>query len=146
MNTENATDIFELKLSEEGVRSIKKFSRLAEIVVFIGALNSLAMFITAISRIFQGPYNYSDIDLIQDVYFNFSPYFNLIFGILLLMQLFYYWQIKKLFGESIANKDEIAFNRSFPALVKNAIWGAVGLAFSLLFTIFDAVVYFRYYY
>ena len=145
MNTENTPDIFEIKLSEEGTREIRKFSRLAGIVVFLGVCNCLAILITAIPRILRGAYDYPDIDLIQEVYFNFSPYFNLIFGVILLIQLFYYWQIKKSFDESIANKNEANFNRSFSALVRNAIWAVVGLAFSVLFSIFDAVVYFKYY-
>lgn len=145
MNVDNASDLFDIKLTDEGVRNIKKFSRLAEIVVFIGVFNCLATLITAIPRIFRGPYDYSDIDLIQQVYFNFSPYFNLIFCVVLSIQLFYYWQIKKSLAESIANKNELTFNRSFSALVKNAIWAIVGLGFSVLFSIFDAVVYFKYY-
>ena len=145
MNADNDSDLFDIKLSEEGVRGIKKFSRLADIVVFLGTLNCLAILITAIPRIARGPNDYSDTDLIQEIYFNFSPYFNLIFGVLLSIQLFYYWQIKRSFAESIANKNEVTFNRSFSALVKNAIWGAVGLGLSMPFSIFDAVVYFTYY-
>lgn len=145
MNADNSSDLFEIKLSEEGIKYIRKFATVAKFLVFIGALVSLLIFIVAITRIMIGNPDSSDLDFFQIFYFESYSYFNLLHGILFLIQLFSYWKLKNLIENGINNKDEIIFNRSFKALFINAVWGVVTLSTSLLMAALDTFFFFKYY-
>jgi len=145
MDPDNTPDLFEIKLSQEGIRYITKFANVAKFLVLIGALISLLMLVVAAVRLKTDDLNGSSLDFWQEVYFRSFPYINLVHSILFILQLFYYWKLKKLITDGVNNKNEIAFNHSFKALFLNAVWGLITLSSSLVATSFDTFIFFKYY-
>jgi len=145
MDADNTPDLFEIKLSQEGIRYIRKFANAAKFLILIGALISLLMIAVTAIRLKTDNLDDPTLDFWQEFYIRSFPYINLVHSILFILQLFYYWKLRRLIAEGMNNKNEIAFNHSFKALYLNAVWGLITLSSSLIATSFDTFIFFRYY-
>jgi len=140
----NTNDLFEIRLSDQGIKYIKKFAIANRILLLIGTLLLLLYLYNAVSRFFQDKFNYSGLELFQVFYFKSIPYSAILYAVLFGMQLFYYRRFRKLLIEGIDYKNELSFNRAFRSIYLNAIWGIITLFFGLTVGLLDVVYRIKY--
>jgi NADH:ubiquinone oxidoreductase subunit 6 (subunit J) len=145
MSTDDTSELFEIKLNDRGIRFIRKFVTLVQIAILTGIVGSLIVFIIDLGRITNNTTDYTALDKWETAYFKSYPFFSLFLTGLFLVQLYYYWKLKEHLEEAINDKNELAFNQSFEALFKNAIWGLVLGVASLIVTVIDLFFWVNYY-
>jgi hypothetical protein len=145
VNEDVHSDLFEIRLNENGIRYIRKFVILTRFIVLAGIISSMIIFVVSFGRIFFDVFDYSILDAWQTLYFRLTPFFAFLLTVFYLFQLFYYWRIKRLLEDAIESKNEILFNASFLALLKNAGWGLVLGITDVIVCTFDLLFFVNYY-
>ena len=136
--------LFEIRLSDDGIKYIKKFAIANRILLLIGAVLFLLYVYTAINRFFHDKFDYSGLESFQIFYFKSAPYSAILYAVLFVMQLFYYRRFRKLMIDGVTYKNELVFNKAFKAIYLNAIWGIVTLIFGLGVALLDVVYRIKY--
>ena len=77
MSRDDASDLFEIKLSEDGIKYIRKFARLVKFVVILGILISIASISSGIYYILGNTVDYSALDYSKRLYFKLFPFFSM---------------------------------------------------------------------
>lgn len=144
MNDESHNDIFGLRLNEQGISYIRKFATFVRFVILTGVISSFFLCIIALGRIINDPTDYIEFNFWQTAYYKSFPYFTLVLNILFLIQIYFYWRISQLLKEAVHNTNEIAFNESFRALLKNAIWGVILGGATVIMSTIDLLFWINY--
>ena len=76
MSSDDASDLFEIKLSEDGIKYIRKFAWLVKFVVILGILISIASISSGIYYILGNTVDYSTLDYSKRLYFKLFPFFQ----------------------------------------------------------------------
>ena len=140
---EKDNNLFDIRLNDLGIRYIRKFATIAQFVFITTVIGSFFFLITGVGRIFT-PYDYSEYDFWYVAYVRAYLYIGVAIQVLSVLQVYYFWKLKKLLKESIANKDEILFNDAFKALFQNAVWGLLLGAAVLILGVFDLLFWMYY--
>ena len=145
MSTDDTSELFEIRLNNRGIRFIRKFPTLVKISILTGIAGSLIVFIIDFGRITNDTTDYTALGRWEAAYFKSYPFFSLFLTGIFLVQLYFYWKVKQHLEEAINDKNEVAFNESFEALFKNAIWGLILGVASLIITMIDLFFWINYY-
>ena len=137
MDTDNTPGLFENKLSEEGIRYIRKFLRIVKFVLLIGILISALSMASGVYYKLKDRFDYSLFDYWQGLYFKFFPFYQWFHSILFLVQIYFYWKISQQFTAALKYENEISFNQAFRYLYINAIWALITMSVGLVFSIVD---------
>jgi magnesium-transporting ATPase (P-type) len=139
MSSDDASDLFEIKLSGDGIKYIRKFARLVKFVVISGILISIASISSGIYYLLGNKVDYSALDYSKRLYFNLFPFFQCLHSLLFLVQLYFYWRFKKYILTGVNYKSETNFNRAFHELYKNGVWAIVTMAVAFIFAALDFI-------
>ena len=139
MINDDASDLFEIKLSEDGIKYIRKFARLVKFVVILGILISIASISSGIYYILRNTVDYSILDYSKRLYFKLFPFFQCLHSLLFLVQLYFYWRFKKYILVGVNYKNETNFNQAFHELYKNGIWAIITMTIAFIFSAFDFI-------
>lgn len=139
----DSNDLFAIRLSDEGIRLIKKFATANKLLILAGLVLCVVHLVSAIIR-FVNSFDDSGLDPFQVFYFRSFPYSIILYASLFGMQLLYYWKFRKLLTDSIKSKNEITFNAAFKAIYRNAIWGIVTIILALILGVVDILYFFQY--
>ena len=139
MSSDDTSDLFEIKLSEDGIKYIRKFARLVKFVVILGILISISSIISGIYYILGNTVDYSTLDYSKRLYFKLFPFFQCLHSLLFLVQLYFYWKFKKYILVGVNYKNETNFNQAFHELYKNGIWAIITMTIAFIFSAFDFI-------
>ena len=139
MSSDDASDLFEIRLSEDGIKYIRKFARLVKFVVILGILISIASISSGIYYILGNTVDYSTLDYWKRLYFNLFPIFQCLHSLLFLVQLYFYWKFKKYILVGVNYKNETNFNKAFHELYKNGIWAIITMTIAFIFSALDFI-------
>jgi len=139
MSSDDASDLFEIKLSEDGIKYIRKFARLVKFVVILGLLISIASISSGIYYILGNTVDYSTLDYSKRLYFKLFPFFQCLHSLLFLVQLYFYWRFKKYILVGVNYKNETNFNHAFHELYKNGIWAIITMTIAFIFSALDFI-------
>ena len=139
MSSDDASDLFEIKLSEDGIKYIRKFARLVKFVVILGILISIASISSGIYYILRNTVDDSTLDYWKRLYFNVFPFFQCLHSLLFLVQLYFYWRFKKYILVGVNYKNETNFNQAFHELYKNGIWAIITMTIAFIFSALDFI-------
>ena len=139
MSSEDASDLFEIKLSEDGIKYIRKFAWLVKFVVILGILISIASISSGIYYILGNTVDYSILDYSKRLYFKLFPFFQCLHSLLFLVQLYFYWRFKKYILVGVNYKNETNFNQAFHELYKNRIWAIITMSIAFIFSALDFI-------
>jgi len=139
MSSDDASDLFEIKLSEDGIKYIRKFARLVKFVVILGLLISIASISSGIYYILGNTVDYSTLDYSKRLYFKLFPFFQCLHSLLFLVQLYFYWRFKKYILVGVNYKNETNFNQAFHELYKNGIWAIITMTIAFIFSALDFI-------
>ena len=139
MSSDDASDLFEIKLSEDGIKYMRKFARLVKFVVIFGILISIASISSGIYYILGNTVDYSTSDHSKRLYFKLFPFFQCLHSLLFLVQLYFYWRFKKYILVGVNYKNETNFNQAFHELYKNGIWAIITMTIAFIFSTLDFI-------
>ena len=139
MSSDDASDLFEIKLSGDGIKYIRKFARLVKFVVILGLLISIASISSGIYYILGNTVDYSTLDYSKRLYFKLFPFFQCLHSLLFLVQLYFYWRFKKYILVGVNYKNETNFNQAFHELYKNGIWAIITMTIAFIFSALDFI-------
>jgi len=139
MSSDDASDLFEIRLSEDGIKYIRKFARLVKFVVIVGILISIASISSGIYYILGSEIDYSTLDYWRRLYFNLFPFFQCLHSLLFLVQLFFYWRFKKYIITGVNFKSETNFSQAFHELYRNGVWAIITMAIAFIFSALDFI-------
>ena len=139
MSSDDASDLFEIKLSEDGIKYIRKFARLVKFVVVLGILISIASISSGIYYILGNTVDYSSLDYSKRLYFKLFPFFQCLHSLLFLVQLYFYWRFKKYILVGVSYKNETNFSLAFHELYKNGIWAIITMTIAFIFSALDFI-------
>lgn len=139
MSSGDASDLFEIKLSGDGIKYIRKFARLVRFVVIFGVLILIASISSGIYHLLSNTVDYSTLDHWERLYFKLFPFFQCLHSLLFLMQLYFYWRFKKYIFVGVNYKSETNFNQAFHELYKNGIWAIITMAVAFIFSALDFI-------
>jgi len=139
MSSDDASDLFEIRLSEDGIKYIRKFARLVKFVVILGILISIASISSGIYYILGNTVDYSTLDYWKRLYFNLFPIFQCLHSLLFLVQLYFYWRFKKYILVGVNYKNETNFNKAFHELYKNGVWAIITMTIAFIFSALDFI-------
>jgi len=139
MSSDDASDLFEIKLSEDGIKYIRKFARLVKFVVILGILISIASISSGIYYILGNTVDYSTLDYWERLYFKLFPFFQCLHSLLFLVQLYFYWRFKKYILTGVNYKNETNFNQAFHELYKNGVWAIITMSIAFIFSALDFI-------
>ena len=139
MSSDDASDLFEIKLSEDGIKYIRKFARLVKVVVILDILISIASISSGIYYILGNTVDYSTFDYSKRLYFKLFPFFQCLHSLLFLVQLYFYWRFKKYILVGVNYKNETNFNQAFHELYKNGIWAIITMTIAFMFSALDFI-------
>ena len=139
MSSDDASDLFEIKLSEDGIKYIRKFAWLVKFVVILGILISIASISSGIYYILGNTVDYSILDYSKRLYFKLFPFFQCLHSLLFLVQLYFYWRFKKYILVGVNYKNETNFNQAFHELYKNGIWAIITMSIAFIFSALDFI-------
>ena len=139
MNNDDTSDLFEIKLTEDGIRYIRKFAQLVKFVVILGILISIASISSGIYYILKNTFDYSTLDYWKRLYFTLFPFFQCLHSLLFLVQLYFYWRFKKYILVGVNYKNETNFNQAFYELYKNGVWAIITMAIAFIFSAVDFI-------
>ena len=139
MSRDDASDLFEIKLSEDGIKYIRKFARLVKFVVILGILISIASISSGIYYILGNTVDYSALDYSKRLYFKLFPFFQCLHSLLFLVQLYFYWRFKKYILVGVSYKNETNFNQAFHELYKNGICAIITMTIAFIFSALDLI-------
>ena len=137
MSSDDASDLFEIKLSEDGIKYIRKFARLVKFVVILGIFISVASISSGIYYILGNTVDYSTSDHSKRLYFKLFPFFQCLHSLLFLVQLYFYWRFKKYILVGVSYKNETNFNPAFHELYKNGTWAIITMTIAFIFSTLD---------
>ena len=139
MSIDDASDLFEIKLSEDGIKYIRKFAQLVKFVVILGILISIASISSGIYYILGNTVEYSALDYWERLYFKFFPFFQCLHSLLFIVQLYFYWRFKKYILVRVNYKNEANFNQAYHELYKNGIWAIITMTIAFIFSALDFI-------
>ena len=139
MSSDDASDLFEIKLSEDGIKYIRKFARLVKFVVILGILISIASISSGVYYILGNTVDYATLDHSKRLYFKLFPFFQCLHSLLFLVQLYFYWRFKKYILVGVNYKNETNFNQAFHELYKNGIWAIITMTIAFIFSALDFI-------
>jgi len=139
MDAENTSDLFDIKLSEDGIGYIRKFTRIVKFVIVIGILISAISITMGLYSQLSNKFDLSVLSYWRRVYFASYPFFQFLHAALFLVQIYFYWRFRQSLAFAINYKNEISFNQSFLFLYKNAIWAAISMSSAFIFSVFDLI-------
>ena len=135
----DVSDLFEIKLSEDGIKYIRKFARLVKFVVILGILISIASISSGIYYILGNTVDHSTLDYSKRLYFKLFPFFQCLHSLLFLAQLYFYWRFKKYILVRVSYKNETNFNQAFHELYKNGVWAIITMTIAFVFSALDFI-------
>lgn len=139
MSSDDASDLFEIKVSEDGIKYIRKFAQLVKFVVILGILISIASISSGVYYIMGNKVDYSALDYWKRLYFKLFPFFQCLHSLLFLVQLFFYWRFKKYILTGVNYRNETNFNQAFHELYKNGIWAIITMTIAFIFSALDFI-------
>ena len=139
MSSDDASDLFEIKLSEEGTRYIRKLLPLAKSILILGILISAVSIANGIYFMMNNKLDFSGLSYWQNLYFKIFPFYQCLHSVLFLMQIYFYWKVRQYLMAGIKYKNEISFNRSFFFFYKNAVWTIITFVTAFIFSVLDFV-------
>ena len=139
MSSDDASDLFEIKLSEDGIKYIRKFALLVKFVVILGIFISVASISSGIYYILGNTVDYSTSDHSKRLYFKLFPFFQCLHSLLFLVQLYFYWRFKKYILVGVNYKNETNFNQAFHELYKNGTWAIITMTIAFIFSTLDFI-------
>ena len=139
MDIDNSSDLFEIKLTEEGARYIRRFIPIVKFILILGILISTVSMADGIYFMLYNKVDFSMLDYWQSLYFKIFPFYQCFHSVLFLIQIYFYWKVRQHLKTGITYRNEISFNRSFLYLYKNAIWILLAFIGNFIFSILDLV-------
>lgn len=139
MSNDGSAELFEIKLSEDGIKYIRKFARLVKFVVIFGILISLASISSGIYYIIKNTGDYSALEHWKRLYFRMFPFFQCLHSLLFLVQLYFYWRFKKYILVAVNYENETHFNQAFHELYKNGAWAIITMTLAFIFSALDFI-------
>ena len=139
MSSDDASDLFEIRLSGDGIKYIRKFARLVKFVVILGLLISIASISSGVYYILGNTVDYSTLDNSKRLYFKLFPFFQCLHSLLFLVQLYFYWRFKKYILTGVNYKNETNFNQAFHELYKNGVWAIITMSIAFIFAALDFI-------
>jgi hypothetical protein len=142
MHTENNEELFSIRVNEEAKAYLLKIAKVVNVFFALGIgviLLSLVRALVSIAKqIADGQDNF------LSVFFSIYSYFSIAAMIVFGFQIFYYKKFAEAVKYAVANTDEKYLNASFQSLLKGTWHGLLVCIFSLIFTVADLFVMFRF--
>ncbi len=133
-------DFFDLKIDEEGVRTLEKLSRLTKWIYFMGFFLCLATFGDAAFR-FRTITSYGVKDWMSET-LRLYPYFLIIIGLIYYLQIRHFFLFGKKIKQAITHQDSSFLNKGLASLYRST---SIGLMLIIVNLIVYGVTLYIYY-
>ena len=141
MIQENDSELFSLKLNQEGIAHILRFARLVKVYIIIGIIFIFLSIVNEALIVLE--MRHAPDDWLLKLYLKIYTLLILIGTVIFIFQLIYFRRLSVLMKTAINDSDEMSFNNSLLNLTKIAWVVICNLILALIYSLLNLALSFR---